>query len=131
MQEVLDANVVLKWWAPDEEGAERARNFRIARAAGWIEIVVPRVFSLEVLNIAGRKWRWAAGDLATLGARLDEPAFTYRDPSSSHVARWVAAGLTAYDASYVALAESIGRRVVTTDRQMLRVAPDLTTPLVP
>jgi predicted nucleic acid-binding protein len=38
-------------------------------------------------------------------------------------------GLAAYDAAYVAVAEQTGARLITDDREILRVAPDLSGPL--
>jgi predicted nucleic acid-binding protein len=64
----------------------------------------------------------AAIDLAE---ELDSTRFELLDPDLGRVAGWVARGLTAYDASYVALAEQLGIPLVTVDRAILDAAPGL------
>jgi predicted nucleic acid-binding protein len=65
---------------------------------------------LELLNVAGRQWRWREGQAPG---------------SLDRVATWVSRGLTAYDASYVALAEQLDFPLVTEDRAILEVARDV------
>jgi predicted nucleic acid-binding protein len=84
---------------------------------------------LELLNVAGRQLRWAPEELVELVDRLQRAGFEIVDPDLTDVARWVADGLTAYDASYVALAEQLSAKLVTDDRAILEIAPDVTQPL--
>ena len=126
---VLDASVVVKWCVHEDGGTAEALALRAALDRGDVEVVVPHLLFAEILNATGRRQRWSAEALDVLADTLDGMPFRVQDPALSRVARWVAAGLTAYDASYVALAEETGRRVVTTDTQMLDVAPALTAPL--
>lgn len=51
------------------------------------------------------------------------------DPELSRIARWTARGLTAYDATYVALAEERGIRLVTGDPQVLTLAVGIAQPI--
>ena len=53
--------------------------------------------------------------------------FEMLEPDLARIARWAGAGLTAYDATYVALAEEAGVQLVTDDAGILDVAPDLAT----
>jgi predicted nucleic acid-binding protein len=53
------------------------------------------------------------------------------EPEMVVVARWAAAGLTAYDAAYVAVAEQTGSPLITGDPEILRLAGAFATPLVP
>jgi predicted nucleic acid-binding protein len=125
----VDASVLVTWFLDEEEGAVAVRPLREAYRRGEVEVVVPHLLYAEILNTAGRRRRWSAEALDGLAGRLDKLAFRIEDPALARVARWTAAGLTAYDATYVALAETVGCRVVTTDRQMIELAPALTAPL--
>lgn len=128
MRRVVDASVVLKWFR-EEEGTAAALALRAACEEGDVDVVVPHLLGPEVLNVAARRWRWPGDALVGLVEALDRLPLRVQDPALVHVARWAAAGLTAYDATYVALAEATGCRVVTTDEQMLEVAPALTARL--
>ena len=46
------------------------------------------------------------------------------------MASWVARGLTAYDAAYVALAEERDLALVTDDETIIELAPEISSPLV-
>jgi predicted nucleic acid-binding protein len=84
---------------------------------------------LEVINVAARRWSWAEPALLELATALEELGFDIAEPGLRPVAAWTARGLTAYDAAYVALAEQRGVGLVTDDRHVLEVAPDLARPL--
>jgi len=47
-----------------------------------------------------------------------------REPKLQNIAAWTARGLTAYDASYVALAEAEAIQLITDDQLILAVARD-------
>lgn len=127
---VLDTNVVLTWFTTNDEPRRAdAVALRLAFERGDVDVVVPDLVALEVLNVAGRRWAWPEADLAELAAALADLPWTVAQPPLPVVARWVAHGLTAYDAAYVALADSLACRVVTADERMLAVAPDRTVPL--
>lgn len=130
MRLVLDANVVLKWVNPDEEpGRTEAIGLQDRFLRNEIEIVVPRLLLLEVVNVVGRSWRQPELDQVRLAMALETMPWTVRDPDLPSVARWVVRGLTAYDATYVALAESLSCTVVTADERMLAVAPGVAVAL--
>ena len=119
----------MKWFVHEESGTEEALALRTDFERGDIEVVVPHLLFAEILNTTGRRQRWSADALDALATTLDAMPFRIVDPAPPRIARWVGERLTAYDATYVALAEETGRRVVTTDAQMLDVAPALTAPL--
>jgi predicted nucleic acid-binding protein len=50
-------------------------------------------------------------------------------PALRDVARWAAAGLSAYDAAYVAVAQTFGAELITADQQIIAAAPDHARPL--
>lgn len=129
---VLDASVVLKWFSEhDEPGKDEALALRAAFAGGDMDVVVPYLLAIEVLNVAGRRWRWPAADLGDLASVLWDMPWLFAVPPLPGVAHWVGRGLTAYDAAYVALAAAESCAVVTADAEMLAVAGALATPLVP
>lgn len=129
-EQVLDASVVLKWFAsPDEPGAPEARALRDRYAAGETAITVPSLLYLEVINIAARRWNWDPDALSQLAHQLDQLAFDTVEVELAAVAAWTARGLTAYDAAYVALAETLGLPLITDDGLILRIAGEVATPL--
>lgn len=127
---VLDASVVLKWFAPEQRGSSEARELRSDYEAGRLTVNVPALLFLEVLNVAGRRWGWEEEALVELASALDDLSFEVGDPGSQSVASWVARGLTAYDAAYVALAEERELTLVTDDPTIVSVAPEISRPLV-
>ena len=123
---VLDASVVLKWFhSKGEENIEAARRLRERFEAGELRALTPPLLWLEVLNVAARRWGWGEDQLEQLATSLPELGFEMLEPELSDIARWSASGLTAYDASYVAVAERAGVELITDDAEIVRVAPEL------
>lgn len=121
---VLDASVVLKWFRREgERNVAAARSLRAAFEAGEVVVFAPPLLRLEIVNVAGRRWRWAERALVELAAALDELGFELREAELGRVAQWTARGLTAYDAAYVALADAEGIRLVTDDDRIVTAAP--------
>jgi predicted nucleic acid-binding protein len=130
IEAVLDASVVLKWFrASGEHNVEAARTVRTDFEAGRTLAFAPPLLFLEILNIAGCRWRLPAAQLERLASTLPGLGFQLVDPDIPLVARWIVHGLTAYDAAYVAVAEQTGAQLITDDREILRVAPNLSRPL--
>ena len=127
---VLDASVVLKWFAAEQRGSSEARELREDYEAGRLSVVVPDLMFLELLNVAGRRWKWDEEALFELAEALDDLSFDTGDPEHQLVAEWVARGLTAYDAVYVALAEQRSLPLVTDDEKILELASGISGPLV-
>jgi predicted nucleic acid-binding protein len=127
---VLDASVVLKWFAAEQRGSFEARELRTEYEAGRLSVVVPSIFFLELLNVAGRRWRWEADAVLELADTLGDLAFEVGEPELPSVASWVARGLTAYDAAYLALAEERKMALVTDDSAIVEQAPGVSRPLV-
>ena len=127
---VLDASVVLKWFrGKGERNVVAARALRRAFEAGELLVFAPPLLRLEIVNVAGRRWRWDEDALVALAAALDHLGFLLREPELDRVARWTARGLTAYDAAYVAIAEMEAVALVTDDDLVLAVAPEIAAPL--
>jgi predicted nucleic acid-binding protein len=127
---VLDASVVLKWFHSEgEPNVEAARVLRLAYEAGELLVFAPALLYLEILNVAGRRWRLDEKALFALVDALETFGFEILEPPLERIARWVARGLTAYDAAYVALAESAGVMLVSDDAVILELAGDVAEPL--
>ena len=128
---VLDASVVAKWMAQPshEAGYEAAERLKDQVISGEVRAAVPALLHLELINIAARKWGWGEGDLFEMLDLLDELPMVMDEPDPGTVAGWSAQGLTAYDATYVALADELNCTLVTEDRQIARVAPEIALPL--
>lgn len=127
---VLDASVIAKWFkSAGERHHLEARQLRDEFEAGMLNVVVPRLLNLELLNVAGRRWGWPADRLARLATSLERIGFDYREPDLADVARWVGRGLTAYDGAYAAIASTADLRLVTDDEQLARIASNLSQPL--
>jgi predicted nucleic acid-binding protein len=119
---VLDASVVIRWFGPRTVAATALRS---EFESGRLAVTVPTLLFLELVNVAGRQWRWREDRLQGLARELEGAKFEALDPQLDRVATWVSRGLTAYDASYVALAEQLDFPLVTEDRAILQVARDI------
>jgi predicted nucleic acid-binding protein len=127
---VLDASVVLKWFRSKAE-CHRPAALALRRRfeAGQLFVMAPPLLHLEVMNIAGRRWRWKQPALVKLAAALSELGFELKEAELNRVACWTAQGLTAYDAAYVALAEAASIPLVTDDGLIVEIAPQIAVPL--
>jgi predicted nucleic acid-binding protein len=127
---VLDASVILKWFRTEgERNVAEARSLRRTFTEGELVVFAPPLVRLELVDVAGRRWRWRERRLVALANALDELAFQLRDPELTRVARWTARGLTAYDAAYVALAEEEGIQLFTDDDVLATAAGEIATSL--
>lgn len=127
---VLDASVVLKWFRADgERHLNPARSLRATFEAGQLAVAAPPLLRLEIVNVAGRRWKWGEDALVELAIALDGLGFEFEDPELARVASWTAQGLTAYDAAYVALAEARATPLITDDDFIVSLAGDVATAL--
>ncbi len=126
----LDASVVVKWFAANgERNAAQADAVRLAWQSGSVSVVAPALLSLEVLNVAARKWKFGAAQLDVVAETIEDLGFELLAPVLTDVARWAAVGLSAYDAAYVAVAEAERVHLITDDAEIVRLAPSVAIPL--
>lgn len=127
---VLDTSVVLKWFhRAGERHVEQARALRAEYERGELFVRATPLLRLELINVAGRRWRWGQRALVRLALALDRLGFELVEPELVRVARWTARGLTVNDAAYVAVAETAGVPLITDDDLVLEVATDIAQPL--
>jgi predicted nucleic acid-binding protein len=127
---VLDASVVMKWFRSEgERHLDRARSLRAAFEAGELFVFAPPLLRLEIVNVAGRRWQWSEDALVELAVALEDLGLEFTEPRLARVASWTARGLTAYDATYVALAETTAARLITDDDAIVTIAGELATAL--
>ena len=108
----------------------RSRPARCAHfEAGGLTVFAPPLLFLEIINVAARRWHWSHGALTELAAQLEQAAFELQEPDLPALAKSVGRGLTAYDAAYVALAETLGVPLVTDDDLLIELARGVAAPL--
>jgi predicted nucleic acid-binding protein len=118
---VVDASVIVKWYVP--EG-----NYAAARAMRTVEtqLAAPDLLFIEMSNSLWKLVR--RGEMAAPRAIeiIEEitasPFVTFSEQSLAQDALdlAVATGLTAYDASYVALAIRLDKILITADERLVR-----------
>lgn len=126
---VLDASVVLKWFRRGERHGQAAGRLRKQYEAGELNVLAPPLLLLELVNVAGRRWGLVEKALVTMAASLVDLRFELVEPDLERVASWTAAGLTAYDAAYVSVAETFDVPLITDDASILSVAAGVARPL--
>jgi predicted nucleic acid-binding protein len=124
---VVDASVAFKWLIPDaaEEDVPAAKALLVDHMEGRVAIAVPALLYYEVANILlfGRSKPpideavEALRDLYSIPLAVAVPA-----PDTADAALRLASDyrLSYYDASYVALAESLDCTLITADRRLVR-----------
>lgn len=119
---VVDASVLVNALADDDADGDLARSRLLADP----DLHAPSLVDLEVLSVLRRQLRLSRldnrrADLAVADLRM--LALT-RYPHRELVGRvWALRDtLTAYDGAYVALAETLGCSLVTSDKRLARVS---------
>ena len=115
---VLDASVGVKWFK-DEEGSKQARVLIEQLGAGAIQLVVPAVFPLEVLDVARRLF--GIRDAVRVWDELSAAGLLVAGSDEALLAETLAVagalGCTLYDAAAPALANRLGCPLVSADRR--------------
>jgi len=117
---VIDTSVAFKWFDRTESGADVAEQLLDAHGRDEVALVVPAHFSLEILNVhqsrgaSLKRLLEVVDDLATADL-LIAPLEPWLLADAAQIA--TAAGLTLYDATFIALAARIDATLVTADRR--------------
>ncbi len=128
---VVDASIALKWQFEDEEFGLQAKTIRndfLGR--GVSRLVAPTIFSYELINgtiTALKRGRISQEDASTgLLNLLLVPVELHPPPLERTFALALEHRLSAYDSSYVSLAELLGAELWTADRLLYNtVTPSL------
>ena len=123
MRFVIDASTAVRWYVGNlsHPNADSVLTAVLAEPEGF---AVPELFTYEVLNVLYRIHPDAA---EIYGKEVNQllRSGILRYPMTDHIFgradRFIAMGLTGYDACYVALAEELDARWVTFDSKACRV----------
>ncbi|HEY8771735.1 MAG TPA: type II toxin-antitoxin system VapC family toxin [Candidatus Limnocylindria bacterium] len=129
---VVDASVAIAI-AVQEPGYDLAVSILRDRGAAGEKLIVPAFFWLELVNVLIKRHRLAPGvvlealvDLENLGlesVELERPQLLLTIDAMGR------GGLSAYDAAYLALAESADAELLTFDRHLAAAAGNRALPL--
>lgn len=124
---VVDASVVVDWVAPDADPAGPARRLLSRLAADATEVFGPRLLLEEVANalLTGvRRGRWSGAEADAASRCLRRLPVRLVDACGDLDRAWELSRRydhhPVYDMGYVALAERLGRRLVTADGHLQR-----------
>ncbi len=117
---IVDASVAVKWFLP----VERESEGQLARdAIGQLAMRTTSLGFFEVGNALTVNSSWASGKVgAALGLLLEicgDPLELTRDDHGAAAELARIHNLTFYDASYVAIANRVGRRVLSADGDLV------------
>jgi len=118
---VVDASVVTKWFS-EEEHTDKAMQFKEKHIDGSIELVAPALLLYEVANALNYKPDFSEEDLKNALDALVDLSLSIKMPTKEVLETTFSVarkhGLSVYDSSYVALAESLNIKMVTADEKL-------------
>ena len=121
---VLDTSVVIKWFRHGEVLAEQALALRKAYLDGQIEVTLPTLLAYELANVLRYKTDLTTEQVQAAVGSLFDMDLTWVLPSGAVMRRAVEIArnhdTTVYDATFAALAESLGAIFLTADERLVR-----------
>ena len=130
MKLVLDNSVAMRWVFADGSQADRQYAKEVAALVETAEVHVPALFVTEAANVISRALKAGVINVQESQSRFDllNAMQANIDPiESTHSTMTLAIqafelGLTAYDASYLLLAQKLGCPLATLDKDLRRAA---------
>jgi predicted nucleic acid-binding protein len=129
---IIDSSIVAKWFM-QEKDSKLAISVRDDFGKGQTKLIVPTLLFYEVMNALRFSGSFDGSDLGTIAMSLSKYQFEIWKPVGKLLELSARLSLkkemTVYDACYVALAQRVGSKVITEDKELLDKFPALTVPL--
>lgn len=123
---MLDASVLIAW-LNEEPGSDPTGLVQRLQRDDFVAVTSPMMV-FEVLNHFGRRQRMTGPALTRLERWYRRFGIIEMPPAWASMTTWISRGLTAYDASYVAIADDGGVPLITLDDEVLRLFPNAGRP---
>ena len=125
MEIVLDASVAVKWFnIESEDNVEIALEVQRQKILNKLEIIVPELFFLEIINAFLTKSRFSVEDIIIIEEALHKMDLkvVYLDHSLLNSVIKIAhtCNLTIYDSLYIGLARLCETKLLTEDKKILK-----------
>jgi predicted nucleic acid-binding protein len=122
---VIDASIAVKWFnVKSEDNVEIALEIQRQKILNKLEIIVPDLFFLEIINAFLTKSKFSIEDILIIEEALHKMDLKviYPDHSilNSSIKIAYTCNLTMYDSLYIAVAKLYGTPLLTEDRKILR-----------
>ncbi len=130
MKLVVDNSVVMRWLFNDGSVADRDYAVKVAGLVETHDVYVPALFVPEAANVVSRALKAkviSKEDSATCFELIDDMAASVVPPKDTSVVmqltlRSLDDNLSAYDATYLLLAENLGCPLATLDQDLRKAA---------
>ncbi len=130
MKVVIDNSVVMRWLFNDGTKADKDYAAKVAGLVETHDVHVPALFVAEAANVISRALKAQvinADDSTTCFELINEMAATIASPKDTHTVMQLTQraqedNLSAYDASYLLLAENLNCALATLDKDLRKAA---------
>mgnify|MGYP001604007726 CR=1 FL=1 len=122
-KKVLDASIIVKWFS-EESNSDKAIKLKDKHISGDIEIIVPELIFLEVLNSLRYKTE-KSSELEKINKILWDLQFIIvylnKDILENATKIAIKEELTLYDSIYISIAKIMGVELITADEKLSKV----------